>query len=237
MSVTLSTQEIRYESEALPSSVPTLGAPQHVGSRLTVGRSDVDEVTPAEVADDPALAALLRRLDPGSALMRLTLRLSFRPASDEMFEGALLTVALVADDAPVENQPTALLLVPDRLASGPFTVQRGLTVSAGTDGLPVHLEAQWSQSKALELAPAYVVAAGLGETDPEWRYARTETMALEGSHEMILLVDARRQTRSRAALSLGGTVRRGHHSIEVQWEAEATLASIELAGTPAAGMD
>lgn len=228
MSAQLTMPEIAVEDEATPSISQTLGFGRKVESRLSVGRSDALPVVPDEVTEDEAIARFLRERASEIVLIRLSLRMSFRPAPGERFDRALFSVTLQAEDEDAEEGPFARLLVPDRLTSGPFTVSRGITLGIHAGVLGAGIDAQGSSSTTAELQRPYVYAAGAGESDPEWRYERTETMELVGSHEMALIAEARRGTPAFAEVSASATVRAGLHTTEVSWAPQATIRHVVL---------
>lgn len=229
MALELQFPDITRDEEVEATPIETLGAPRTVRSRITVGRSDLVELRPQDAIDDEFLAQQLERRQDEIALVRLTFALNFRPANGEQFETALLVVELRAPEAGNDQQPVARVLEPERLTSGPFTLKRTLRVSAGTDGLPVKFEAGRSSERSVEMNPPYVVAAGVGESDPEWRYTRTEAMSLEGAHEMLMLVEVKRGTTAWASLHLSGTVRVGNRRIvEARYPAAERVSRIEL---------
>jgi hypothetical protein len=219
--------KVEVEAEATPVPVSTLGQGAAVQSRLSVGRSDAIAVKAGDVLADSLLAAHLRE-NPEVALLRLTFRMSFRPAPGERFERALFSVVLVGEEE-ASAPPFARLLAPERLSAGPFTVQRqrGGALQLGASGAGLHREG--STTKSVEVAAYYVIAAGLGESDPEWRYTRTETMELVGSHEMAMVVELPREARGEARLSLSATVRAGRRQRDLDWDAPAEVGRVPLA--------
>jgi hypothetical protein len=227
VSVRISTPEITVEEDATPSIARTLGFGREVKSRLTVGRSDALCVEPEEVIVDPAVASYLHEREEELVLVRLALRMSFRPSHGERFDRALFVVTLraVDDDA---DEPFARVLVPDRLESSPSTSSKGLTLGLHGGVLGAGVDAQRSSSRTVEVQRPYVYAAGQGESDPEWRYERTETMDLVGSHEMAMIVEARRNVSAFAEISVSATVRAGLHSTDVDWKPPPEIARIEL---------
>ncbi len=217
---------VEVEAEASPISIATLGHGGAVRSRLSVGRSDAIAVRAADVLADSLLATHLRE-KPAVALLRLTFRMSFRPAPDERFERALFTVILSGEEG-ASAPPFARLLAPERLTAGPFSIQhqRGGALQLGVSGVGLHVEG--STTKSAEVADYYVIAAGLGESDPEWRYVRTETMELVGSHEMAMVVELPREARGEARVSLSATVRAGRRLIDLNWDTTAEVSHVPL---------
>lgn len=227
MAARVSFPKITVEEDATPSIAQTLGFGRKVKSRLTVGRSDALCVEPGEVIADPTVASYLRERSEDLVLIRLALRMSFRPSGEERFDRALFVVTLraVDDDA---DEPFARVLVPDRLESGPATSSKGLTFGLHGGVLGASVDAQRSSSKTVEVQQPYVYAAGQGESDPEWRYERTETMDLLGSHEMAMIVEAHRNVPAFAEISVSATVRAGLHSTDVDWKPRPGIARVEL---------
>lgn len=226
---TLTLPPIVHEDQAEPSAAVTLGYGGPVNSRLSLGRSDVLLVDPSEVLDDQLLADHLAEQAQTTALARLTLRVSFRPADGEKFTHALIAVVLQSPGAPADSQPFARAIVPDRLASGRFTAQKGVTLGLQAGVTGAGLKAETSSSDSVELEEPYVVSAGLGEHDPEWRYQQTKTMPdLSGSYEMGLIVEMRRDTAAEAVVSASGTVRVGRHQTNVEWTPVPGMARIIL---------
>jgi hypothetical protein len=217
---------VEVEAEASPIPIATLGHGGAVQSRLSVGRSDAIEVKAGDVLADPLLAAHLRE-KPEVALLRLTFRISFRPAPDERFERALFAVVLSGEEG-ASAPPFARLLAPQRLAAGPFSVQhqRGGALQLGVSGAGLHVEG--STTKSAEVADYYVIAAGLGESDPEWRYARTEMMELVGSHEMAMVVELPREGGGLARVSLSATVRAGRRVTDLNWDMTGEVSHVPL---------
>jgi hypothetical protein len=78
------------------------------------------------------------------------------------------------------------------------------------------------------LRQPYVIAAGEGESDPEWRYQRTETMVLEGAHEMAMIVQSPTDLASEVFISVAGTVARAGHRTDVTWEVDDAVARVPL---------
>jgi hypothetical protein len=219
--------EIACEDVATASVAQTLGFGREVKSRLTVGRSDALTIGVEEATADPALVSHLRARQDELVLVRLALRMSFRPSRGERFDRALLVVTLRSKDDETED-PIARVLVPDRLSAGPFTVARGMTLGIKAGVLGAGLDAQHSSTATLEIQRPYVYSAGLGESDPEWRYERTETVELAGTQEMALIVEARRKVPAFAEISASATVRAGLHSTDVDWEPRPEIANVAL---------
>lgn len=219
--------EISCEDDATASVAQTLGFGREVKSRLTVGRSDALTVGVEETNADSALASHLRKRQEEVVLVRLALRMSFRPSKGERFDRALFVVTLRAEDEEAD-EPIARVLVPDRLTTGPFTVARGMTLGIKAGVLGAGLGAQRSSTETLEVQRPFVYSAGLGESDPEWRYERTGTVELVGTHEMGLIVEARRNVPAFAEISASATLRAGLHSTDVDWEPLPGIARIAL---------
>jgi hypothetical protein len=228
MAVRIAMPAIALEADATPSVSQTLGFGRAVQSRLTVGRSDALIVDADHVIADEALAEHLKRQADECVLVRLSLRMSFRPAADERFDRALFTVTLKTDDPGTEDQPFARVLAPDRLTSGTYTLARGVVLGlhAGVPG--AELSAESSSTKTTELQPPYVYAAGVGESDPEWRYERTETMQLLGSHEMALIAEVRRGVAAHADIAADASVAAGRHRTEVAWTPQEGIGRVSL---------
>ncbi len=85
-----------------------------------------------------------------------------------------------------------------------------------------------SESVKKEMRPPYVVAAGEGESELEWRYQRTETVALEGVYEMAMIAQIDKDTKAEAFISLAGSVVARGQRTDVVWEIEDTLARVPL---------
>lgn len=212
-------RQIRTDAEALPSSVTTLGRSWDVHSRVTVGISDVFV---------PDLPEGSRRPRDGSELLGMTMRLSFRPAPDELLERVLFSVLLQNRDERDERVPVAFALEPQQLVSGAYTTRSGVTFGARAGTSTTGLSAEASQSVEMEIRQPFVTAAGEGESDPEWRYRRTKTKELEGAHEMAMLVELDPEIEAEAFISLSGTVTVNRTSIDVVWELDDTLARVPL---------
>ena len=195
-----------------------------VSSRLSVGRSDA-VVLPHDVIDDDALTARLA-LQNQSLLVRVSFRMSFRPTPGELFERALFAVELVAQDAQV--QPFARALRPERLAAGPYKITSSTKLGFRTSVPGLELNAERSTAAAHDTQPAYVVAAGVGESDPEWRYIRTDSMMLEGSHEMSLVAEIPRSGDTYAVISAEATVAFGRRRTDIAWELPRDIERVRL---------
>ena len=210
--------DISVEEAATPSAEPTLGFGASFESRVSVGRSDVLPVTVDDVVADPQLAAHLKNTTSRS-LVRITLRMSLRPADGERFTRALFTVRLFAESAPLEAQPIARLLVPERLTAGRITAQDGISLALkggvpGTADANVNVSSQTTS----ELKRYYVYSLGDGEPDPAWRYQTTESMpALEGAFTMGLVAEVATAFRAEAQLDVTATVRRLLRSTDIPW--------------------
>lgn len=137
----------------------------------------------------------------------------------------MVTLRALDDEA---EEPFARVLVPARLSTGPCTISRGLTIGIHAGALGVTADAERSSNKTVELEQPYVYAAGQGESDPEWRYERTATMELLGSHEMALVAEARRNVPAFAEISASATVRSGMHSTEVNWTPRGDIGRVDL---------
>lgn len=219
-----------YESDAVAAADATLGFGGSVESRVSVGRSDVIVVRPSDVLADQEVAAHLETLADQFAFARLALQMSLRPRANERFTHAFFSVVLEAPDVTVETRPFARDLAPDRLTAGRFTIEEGIRfgVRAGMHGA-AEASAEASSSAKAELQLYYVVAEGVGESDPAWRYKTTDTMPeLEGSYQMGLIAQIPRGVASQAQISLEATVRRSGRSTNVRWAAEERIARMEL---------
>ncbi len=228
---------VAHERDAAPSPSMTLGYAGPVNSRLSIGHSDVVITEPGEILDDELLAKQLAEQAETIALARVTLRVSFRPAAGEQFTAALIAVDLCADGNGADQRPFARQLAPDRLSAGRFTAQSGVTLGLQAGAAGAGVKAERSSSGSAEVQEPYVVAAGLGEHDPEWRYRPTKTMPeLSGSYEMGLIVQMSRDATAEALLSASATVQIGRRQrTEVQWTPEPELARIVLSPSPDRG--
>jgi hypothetical protein len=199
-------------------------------SRLTVGHSDALPATAADALNDKQLAAYLDGIADRVAIIRLTFHLSFRPVSGERFEGALFSVVLDAPDASPADQPFARQMAPKTLESGPYKIQGGVGFSfhGEVPVIPTNVDIHAGRSTSADIQRCYVIAEGEGESDPGWRYQRTKTMDLEGTHEMGLLVQLNRGVTAEARLSLAGTVHAGIRTQRVAWEPDKSIGSIVL---------
>jgi hypothetical protein len=220
---------IAYEDDAAPSPSLTLGYAGPVNSRLSIGRSDVLVTDPSEVLDDDLLAAHLAEKAEHVVLARMTLRVSFRPGDGEQFTRALVSVLLHAPDGDADSQPFAREIAPGRLTAGRFTAQTGVTLGLNAGAAGAAVKAERSSSGSAELEEPYIVSAGLGEHDPEWRYRQTKTMTISPiSYEMGLIVEMRRGFSAEALLSASATVRVGRHRTDIEWTPAPGLARIAL---------
>lgn len=206
----------------MPSSVPVLGRSREVASRVTVGISDVCV---------PDLPEGSRRPHDGSELLALTMRVSFRPAPDELLERVLFSVLMQNRGEEDEQVPVAFALEPQRLVSGAYTTRSGVTFGARAGTSTVGLSAEASQSEEMEIRQPFVVAAGEGESDPEWRYRRTKTMELDGAHEMAMLVKLDPDIEAEAFISLSGAVMVNRTSVDIVWQLDDTIARVPLVPT------
>jgi hypothetical protein len=196
----------------------TLGWGGPVQSRLVLGRSDVVPMVAAGAVEDQPLAAYLKSIAQEFSLVRLTLRLTLQPALGESIEEALFSLSLAAPQADAADQPFVRALAPERLESGPCRVDRGIKLGfkAGVPGLPVEVEAGWSNATAAEKRSFYLVAYGLGTTLVEWRFKRTPTVELDGSYEVGAIVQLKRHVAAEAGLSIGGEVRAHHRRRQLE---------------------
>jgi hypothetical protein len=102
-----------------------------------------------------------------------------------------------------------------------------LGIQAGLHGATV--KAGGSSGTSAEVESFYVVAAGEGESDPEWRYQETDTMKqLEGSYEMGLVAEMRRGIAAEARISANATVLVRRHHTDVSWTPQEHVAQIPL---------
>ena len=153
---------------------------------------------------------------------------SFRPSQGEWFERVLVSVLLQPTDPTSEERPFARQLAPKRLSSDAYSVENGITLGVKAAPPGMELKAEASESVRKQISEPYVVAAGEGEPDPEWRYQRTETMALEGSYEMAMVVQRKRDVPAEAFLSLAGTVVSGRQRTDVVWLVDDSFARVPL---------
>jgi hypothetical protein len=221
---------INWEAEAEAEPEAKLGFGGPIESKITVGRTDALPTTAADTIADKQLSEYLDGLVSEIAFVRLVVRMSFRPAADERFERALLALELEALGAADEDQPLARALEPERRESGPYKVHKDSSFGFALHTLqvPVGVEVGRSSATDAEVRRSYVVAVGLGESDPEWRYQRTETMELEGTHEMDVLVQLRRGVAAEARLSLAGNVHKGLRTRHVTWKLDKSVATVSL---------
>ena len=211
---------ITRELELGHSVEPTLGRGGQIGSRVTVGISDVLRV------DDTVARQL--QLDTSWALVSLSLRVSFRPSQGEWFERVLVSVLLQPIDTASKERPFARQLAPKRLSSEAYSVENGITLGVKAAPPGMELKAEASESVRKQISEPYVIAAGEGESDPEWRYQRTETMSLEGSYDMAMVVQRKRDVPAEAFISLTGTVVSGRQRTDVVWLVDDSFARVSL---------
>ena len=220
MEIRIDMPPVTREAEATPQLAPTLGRGAEIESRVTVGVSDVVAVEPGLLEQAQA--------DLDSQFLRVSMRVSLRPAPEEEFERVVFAVLLQPRDHAASPRPIARALAPSRLSSGVYTVQSGLTLGIRAGAPGVQVSAETSESRRVEIRPPYVVSAGDGESDPEWRYRKTETVDLEGSYEMSMVVQVRRDMPAEAFISLAGTVVKGRQRTDVTWQVDDDVARVSL---------
>ena len=155
--------------------------------------------------------------------------MTLRREGNERFTGALFAVELHARDAAPEERPFARALAPDRLAAGRFTTEDGISFGVRAAIQGAELKAEASSRATAELQPFYVVAEGLGESDPAWRYKTTETMAeLEGSYRMGLIAQVPRGFSAEARISLEAIVHARGRRTEVKGRPEEHIGRLVL---------
>ena len=174
----------------------------------------------------------VRRPRDGMQLLAMTMRVSFRPAPHEQFERVLFSVLLQNSDPEDERVPVAFALEPQQLVSGAYTTRRSVTFGARAGTSTVGLSADASRSTEMEIQQPFVVAAGEGESDPEWRYRTTKTLELEGAHEMAMLVELDPDTAAEAIISLSGTVIVERTSVDAVWGLDDPIARVPLVAPP-----
>lgn len=171
--------------------------------RVSFGRTDPIPLT-AETAGD----ALRERLvaDEGHRYWVLAFTCSFTPDDEPVLESRL-AIRLSLDGDAVADVPIAALLDPERLAS---RRERTRTLSFGPKALagPAEISAEASQSSKVEIEEAYVVATGKGQSVAEWFFRRQPAVALEGMHDLRMVVRCPASLPARAELMLTAKIRR-----------------------------
>jgi len=171
--------------------------------RVSFGRADPIPLTPETAGD-----ALRERLvaDEGHRYWVLAFTCSFTPDDEPVLESRL-AIRLSLDGAGVADAPVAALLDPERLA---IRRERTRTLSFGPKALagPAEISAEASQSSKVEIEEAYLVATGKGQSVAQWFFRRQPAIALEGMHDLRMVVRGPASLPARAELKLTAKIRR-----------------------------
>lgn len=172
--------------------------------RVSFGRADPIPLTPETAGD-----ALRERLvaDEGHRYWVLAFTCSFTPDDDPVLESRLAIRLSLDGEGGVADAPVAALLDPERLAT---RRERTRTLSLGPKALagPAEIGAEASQSSKVEIEEAYVVATGKGQSVAQWFFRRQSAVALEGMHDLRMVVRSPASLPARAELKLTAKIRR-----------------------------
>jgi hypothetical protein len=191
---------------------PTLGGPHlQVQTRVSIGTAEPYPITTSRVTNDPELASALERSQRHD-YYGVYLVCSFLEAASETVEHATFSVALSYADPAEHDQPIAWSLWPLKLTTKPVHQTRNAKARIGIKvGADLGLEGGYEEE--VDVEQCYVVAAGEREPDPEWRFRRTATATLDGSHDLWLVAQVGRGREAVAAYGLAATVRRPRFGI------------------------
>ncbi|MCX4545714.1 hypothetical protein [Streptomyces sp. NBC_01565] len=193
----------------LPEMIDLPMLPQRVmhgtpGDRLT-GRVSfgVPYVRPL---DSDALTDLGLREFAGQGAVRafrlLALQVNFAVDRDDLVLDATVGVILRNDSPTSPGAPLARTLEPMRLA-GPVTRSSTVAVTAKLGIVEPQVTRQTTGSGGDPL----LVADGLGSSEPVWFFRRTGRQNLEGSYQLMMVVEVPPAARASAMLALAASVR------------------------------
>jgi hypothetical protein len=184
----------------------TLGKAGQVETRVSIGTAEPYPITADRVTDDPDLAAALIRSNRHD-YYGVYLVCGFLEAAPETVERATFSVVLSYADPAAGDAPIAWSLWPRKLAAKPVHETKSVEGSIGVK-LGVDLELKGGVDKDADVEQCYLVAAGEREPDPEWRFRRTATTALGGSHHLWLVARVDRGREAVAEYGVNARVNR-----------------------------
>lgn len=180
-----------------------LHSTESVAGRLKLGGPLAAQITDTYADDDGDLLAFMA--DSGFGWRLIHSAVSFEnDEGDPRFEGALLTLTLSG-----EAEAIAWSLLPES-ASTPLEISNGFTVSpelafAGASASPGAV----SHGKTRQGKDVYLSASGLMEDTVKWKFKRTKTVELDGSHRLVMVARGARGAKAQVTATLEGSVRTG----------------------------
>lgn len=162
--------------------------------RASVGKPQVRYIDSTEVSDDPELVAFVRQKTSTFYLVLLTC--GFAAGQHDTIDAATVRVELESngDDA------IAWSLSPLKLAHKVPAAK----VDAGVDikfGPMLSIHGNWAAPE-VEHERCFLYAVGELEPDPEWRFARTESETLNGSHNMAMVIEVAPGTKASGTVGI-----------------------------------
>jgi hypothetical protein len=175
--------------------------------RVSFGRLEPIALTPESAGDDALRERLLA--DGTHRYWVLAFACSFTPDDEPVLESRL-AIRLTLDDGDGDggaDEPMVALLDPERLIT---RRERTRTLSFAPKALagPAEVSAQASQSNKLDIEDAYLVATGKGQSSAQWFFRRQPAVALEGMHDLRIVVRSWAGVSTLAELKLTAKIRR-----------------------------
>jgi hypothetical protein len=154
-------------------------------NRVSFGRTDPLPLTPATPGIDDAVRTYLSD-DPSHSYTVLGFTCSFRPDHEPIVETRLAIRLRPKDPGVGREAPVAWSLYPERLASAIKRTRQFTLSPKATFALEIGAELSHSEEFAVE--DCYLIATGRGEPVAEWHFRRTVAVALEGMHDVRVIV-------------------------------------------------
>lgn len=199
------------------------GAPQTTdrARRASVGKPQVRCIGSADVSDDPELVAFVQQKTSTFYLVLLTC--GFAAGQHDTIDAATVRVELESDG----EDAIAWSLSPLKLAHKVPAAKIG----AGVDikfGPMLSIHGNWAAPE-VEHERCFVYAVGELEPDPEWRYQRTESESLNGSHNMALVIEVPPGTSANGTVDIEARLTHRNALIRTRVNLPADRATFELA--------
>jgi hypothetical protein len=183
--------ELPLEPEVFLGGAPQ---PSDPNRRASVGRPQVRRIDTTEVSDDPELVAFVAQKASTFYLVRLTC--GFAAGQQDRIDSATVRVELESDGDEAIAWSLSPLKLAHKVPAAKIDAGVGITF-----GPMLSIHGNWAAPE-VEHEKCFVYAVGELEPDPEWRYERTESENLNGSHIMAMVIEVAPGTNAHGTVAI-----------------------------------
>lgn len=192
-----------------PRDVLSGTAGEAVVQRVSFGRTEPTAFRDTTSGLDAELVAYLAER-PEHRFCGLTFTCNFRPDDDEPIVETRVGVRLGTAPATGEAGTAAPIVwsMNPELLSKPVTTKVGFSLTPKVMLVPLEVSAQASHERESTREENYIVGTGRDESTAQWFFRRTQSVALEGMHELQMVIRAPAGGISTAEVILAAKIRR-----------------------------